>query len=567
MVEDHELVIDLAEHQVTRGGELIALQRKIFDLLVFFAENQGRLLTKNQILRGVWPETNVTDGSVKDSVKQLRSALGDDPSNPRFIVTERGVGYRFICPVALRDASASPVAPSDPDPAPDPLTPPQNVGSSLPKPLLWIGAGIAALAIIVSTVLYRAAGSDLVPAMEANMPYGLPSTPSIAILPFKALSDDREIEIIARGLADDMTISLARLPQLVVSARLAASDDSLKDLPPHEIAERVGVEYLLQGTVQGTSEALRISAGLIDAVAGRIVWSRQFDVAGSILFGTRDKIVLDTLVAMSITLDEGQRDRATTDTTNLQSWIASNEAYLEYLVFQPANNARARTLWQRALELDDRRAVPHAGIAFTYFQEAWRGWTANREAALTTALKHARIAVERDPNQALGYQALGSVLIAQGHVNDGIAAKRKAVELAPNDFAAIGGLATFLPAYGFETEAVSLFHRAVRLNPDPPAWVALWFGHALHADGQVDEAVEWLTKAATVAPKTAHVHARLAAALADQGRLDEARSSVETALELDPNLSAARISQLFVFASEGKSRWFSELLHAAGLPD
>jgi tetratricopeptide (TPR) repeat protein len=140
------------------------------------------------------------------------------------------------------------------------------------------------------------------------------------------------------------------------------------------------------------------------------------------------------------------------------------------------------------------------------------------------------------------------------------------VELAPNDFAAIGGLATVLPAYGFEDEAVSLFNRAIRLNPTPPAWVPLWYGHALHANGQIDEAVTWLQKAALANPDAAHVQARLAIALIDQGQMDAARDAVERALELDPNFAAGMLARLFPFASKEKSAWFEDLLVRSGLP-
>lgn len=563
-----EIVIDVENHDVWSNGERVELQRKIFDLLVFFVGNPNRLLTKHAILRGVWPDTHVTEGSVKDAVRQLRQALGDDPHDPKFIATERGLGYRFLGGITIADgpdADGRGHETNETARREELHGLPRQDTPRMDRSTWGFVIGVLVVASFGAGLILNSR-PDFTPAVAARMPYGLPDTPSIAVMPFEALGDDPKLENMALGLSDDMTTSLARLPQVFVSARGAVIAETLQDLPPNDLAERFGVRYILRGSLKGAPDAYRLSVRLIDTVEGRYVWTRQFDLTEADLFAARDEIVLETLVDMSVVLDEGQRDRRTQDTVNLESWLASNEAYREFLKFRPETNLRARTLFQKALDTDDKRAIPHAGLAFTYFQEAWRGWTEDRETAIALGFRHAEAAIALDPNQPLAHQALGSLLIARGEVEKGIAARRKAVELAPNDFTAIGGLATFLPAFGAEAEAVTLFHRAVRLNPNPPAWVPLWYGHALHVNGDVDAAVDWLRKAAIEDPEAAHVQARLALALVDQGSVDAALMAAKRAVDLDPNMSAARIATIFPFSDERRSAWFADLLNRSGLP-
>ncbi len=155
----------------------------------------------------------------------------------------------------------------------------------------------------------------------------------------------------------------------------------------------------------------------------------------------------------------------------------------------------------------------------------------------------------------------------RGDREQGIALRRKAVELAPNDFAAVGGLAFSLGEIDQEQEAVELFEHAIRLNPNPPSWVPVWYGHALHLAGQKEKAAEWLKKAIGRSPKRAYIHARLAAVYVDLDRMSEAKAATDEALRLNPRFSVSSLQKIFQFQDPKRNAWLKDLLMRAGLPE
>ena len=136
----------------------------------------------------------------------------------------------------------------------------------------------------------------------------------------------------------------------------------------------------------------------------------------------QDEIVLRVLVELRANLTEGDRQRTLSrDTNNLESWLLGTEGYGEYLKFTREGMIRARELWQAAQEADPNRSIPLAGMAFTHWYEARRGWSADREASIRLGMELAERAIENGPTQPLGYQALGSLYLMRGDIERGIA--------------------------------------------------------------------------------------------------------------------------------------------------
>lgn len=179
--------------------------------------------------------------------------------------------------------------------------------------------------------------------------------------------------------------------------------------------------------------------------------------------------------------------------------------------------------------------------------------------------EHARTAIDRNPDQPLYYQALGLLTILQGDFETGLELRRKAVEIAPI-FSAVGGLASLLSGMGRADEAVDLFRQVVRLNPDPPLWVPIWFGNALHASGRAEEAILWFEVATEQSPNMPHVHARLAVVYKDLGREWAAAASVRRARDLDPALTAKTFASEFSMPGAVFENWIEARLLRAGVP-
>ena len=172
-----------------------------------------------------------------------------------------------------------------------------------------------------------------------------------------------------------------------------------------------------------------------------------------------------------------------------------------------------------------------------------------------------------DPNEPLGYQALGNLLFLIGQPKRAIEVLRKAINLAPNDFAVFGGLAFRLMFWGGEQEAVELFERAIRLSPKHPHWVQSGYGIALHMVGRKEEAVAALKRAIDQKPRNGLSEAYLAAFYADLGRMDEAKAAAKEAKRLNPKMTASYVMKAYPFQNPIRTAWRKALLLRAGLPE
>ena len=179
----------------------------------------------------------------------------------------------------------------------------------------------------------------------------------------------------------------------------------------------------------------------------------------------------------------------------------------------------------------------------------------------------ARRAIQMDPGDPLGYQALGNLYALSGQGELAIEMRRKAVELAPNNLFAVAGLATKHKDFGQEEEAVVLFERAIRLSPKHPWSIPSGYGVALHLVGRKDEAVASYKRAIALRANHVHPHAFLAAVYADLDRLDEARLAADPVMRLNPTFSATRFMQSHTLHDPERDKYFTDLLVRAGLPE
>ena len=410
---------------------------------------------------------------------------------------------------------------------------------------------------------------EFAPASVEEMAFPLPNKPSIVVLPFNNYSDDSKLDFFASGLTEDLTASLAKAPDLFVISRTSA--ETYKDSPVKvkQVAEELGIQYVLEGSVQKAGEKLRITVQLVDALNGRHLWAGRFDRSANDVFALQDEIVKRVFVEMQVKLTEGDHARvAARGTNSLEAWLLRVEAYGVFTNFTPEGNLRARALYQAASEADPNWARPLADIAFTHWQDARKGWSASREESMRLGMEFAERAIAMDPNEPLGYMALGNLFISDGNTTRGVELRRKAVELAPNDFRVAAGLAMQFTRIGQEQEAVELFERAIRLSPKHQWWVPRGYGMALHLVGRKQEALEWFQKAKTLNSKHVSVNVRLVAVYVDLDRMDDARAALDEVLRLNPRLTVSKFQQLgYLFQDPKRNDWYKDLLKRAGLPE
>jgi adenylate cyclase len=409
---------------------------------------------------------------------------------------------------------------------------------------------------------------EFAPASVEEMAFPLPDEPSIAVLPFNNYSDDPKLEFFADGLTEDLTSALSKAHGLFVISRNTSSTYKGKPVNVKRVSEELGVQYVLEGSVQKANGQLRISAQLIDALAGHHLWATRFDRPESDIFALQDEIARLVFVELQVQLTEGDHARvAARGTTNLEAWLLRVEAYVEFIKFEREANFRSRELYKAASETDPNWGRPLAGIAFTHWMDARKGWSASREESIRLGMESAERAIALDANEPLGYMSLGNLHMLIGDHTRGIELRRKAIDLAPNNFVALAGLAMRLKQLGYEQEAVELFERAIRLSPRHPWWVPRGYGTALHVVGRKQEAVDWLQKANSQNAKRVSIHMRLAAVYVDLDRMDEARAEAKEILRLDPKFTISDfLYKGYSFHDPKRNDWYIDLLVRAGLP-
>jgi adenylate cyclase len=416
-------------------------------------------------------------------------------------------------------------------------------------------------------IWYQRQRPSFEPASVDRMAYPLPEKPSIAVLPFETYSDDAQLDFFAKGLTEDLTASLSKEPDLFVISRNSTTTYKGKAIDIKQVAEEQGVQYVLEGSVQEAEDKLRITVQLLDAVKGRHLWAERFDREKKDIFALQDEIVKRVFVELQVELTQGAVARiAGRGTNSLEAWLFRVEGTGEFLKFTREGMIRARELYEAANKADPNWSRPIAVLASIDWYEAKQGWSASREESIKSGMELAERAIQMDPKDPLGYQALGNLYRLKGQSDNAIEMRRKAAELAPNDYLAISGLATVLKDFGKEQEAVKLFERAMRLSPKHPWHVSYAYGVTLYLVGRKEEAVQSLKKAIDQNPNHVLPKAFLAAVYVDLGRLDDAKATANQVMQLNPSFTATRLLKSHTFHDPEKDAQFRNLMHRAGLP-
>jgi serine/threonine protein kinase/tetratricopeptide (TPR) repeat protein len=367
----------------------------------------------------------------------------------------------------------------------------------------------------------------------------LQELPSIAVLPPVNLSADPEQEYFCDGIAEEIINALAHVEGLRVVARTSsfAFKDRAQDI--REIGRSLDVSTVLEGSVRKAGDRLRITAQLINVADGYHLWSERFDRRLEDVFAIQDEIALAIVENLKVKLLSGERASIVRRRTyNLEAYDAYLKGLFEWNKMTPAGFARCCELFRQAIRLDPEFAPAYAQLADSMTSPSW--WA---DQPPTEALAHAIPLAERalalDPNLAHGHSVLGhSRAFFERNRVAGERSLRRAAELAPNDALAQTYLGLFLMAQGGGEEAVGRARLALRLDPLSPA-VQTWAGTILVFSGQPAEGLRTLEEQIARTPKFWMPHYFLSTGLVHSGRLVEAGSKAESALELSGGASIA----------------------------
>jgi TolB-like protein/class 3 adenylate cyclase/Tfp pilus assembly protein PilF len=395
----------------------------------------------------------------------------------------------------------------------------------------------------------------------------LPDKPSIAVLPFDNMSRDPEQEYFSDGLTEDLITDLSQLSALSVTSRHATFQYKGRPAPPRQVADDLGVRYVLEGSVRRAANRVRINAQLIDAATGYHLWAQRYDRDFEDIFAVQDEITRAIVAALEVHLTP--RERAGIErryTENLEAYDLFLQAREGFWRRTQEGAAQARTSLERAIALDPKFAAAHALLAEICRSEWWFRW-GDDENALDHALELAQEAVALDDGLQFAHMFLGWIHLWRKEHDQAITETKRCLALDPNNAEGHVRLGHILDQAGRPEEGLPFIETAMRLDPHYPFLYIFWLAHAFQSMERYHEAIAAYRRTISRNPDFSSAHRHLAAAYAQLGRMEEANAEAARTLRIDPSWSIQRVAQRLPLKDAAALERLVDGLRKAGLPE
>ena len=527
--------VDSEDRLLLRDGKPIPLPPKVTDTLLLLLDHAGHVVEKDEIIARVWPDTFVEEASLSQNISLLRKALGESHDDHRYIETIPKRGYRFVAAVTA---------------------PGSKPAASKRSRIRSAALAAAALGTVASTLLLLRREPPAPP------PTAPASVQSIAVLPFLPIGAPAENEYLGLGMADALITKLASVHSITVrptsSVRKYASGTEARD--PIKAGRELNVSSVLEGSVQRSSERVRVTLQLIRVRDGAPLWSGTFDEKFTDIFAVQDSIADQVTRALALSLSASERARLQRRETGEP---AAYEAYLKGRFFwnkrTEAGFKASIDHFTRAIELDPLYALAYAGLADSY--NLFNNYdlapaTETGPKAKAAALK----ALEIDPALAEAHASLA--LVQEVYDFDQIAADesyRRAVELNSNYSTAHHWYGLFLVQMGRTEDAIRHLEQAKRLDPlSNIIDVGLAWAH--YFARRYDRTIELSRQTIDLVPDFWPAHLVHGWALEQSGRYEDAEREFARAIELSGRNTLPLASLGHLHAVSGKTREATRIL-------
>lgn len=480
--------LDTSRNLLSRDGEPVPLRRKAYEALLILVRGGGRVIEKERMLRELWPDTFVEEGSLSVIVSALRKALGEERDGPKYIETIPRVGYRFVTEVLVerdetfaapegfeRAGSLSevgqagegrnpPLSGAQP-PAPDSFAP------AAPKRRRWLTAALSpfsspagrfSLAALLCAALIASAAFIIRghwrPTTESPID-------SVAVIPLVNAGDDLDADYLADGITENIIDQLSRYPDLKVIARTTMFRYKGRGLDPIEVGRELRVAGVVTGKVSRHGDDVSVQIEFVDVATGRQLWGEKFNRPLSNLVAVQTDV--SNRIGESLHVELGSPPKQPSD-----AYTADSEAYELYLRGRYFWNQRTEEgvrkgldYFTRAAQKDARYAAAYAGVADCYHVLPWVS-EVSPEDAPAKAKEAAAKAIELDPSLSEAHVSLAFALASYDWDWAGAEREyRRAIELNPNYATAHQWYAVLLAIQGRRGEALAEIDRALQLDP------------------------------------------------------------------------------------------------------
>ena len=523
LYEFDEFRLDPQNRVLKRGGTTLSITPKAFDVLLLLIQNAGRIVTKDELIKAVWPNSFVEESNLTQTIFMVRKAL-DETAGRRYILTVQGQGYRFLVPVT-ETANCGAVMEA---PEIDEVVLPPSVGSvpeiqSHPRPArhsrsAFIASGIVALVVVVTFAVWIW--------RSRRGPIEQPHRTMLAVLPFENFTGDAGQEYFSDGLTEEMISQLGDLnpSHLGVIARTSVMHYKHSQESIAQIAKDLGVQYVIEGSVRRDSERVRITAQLIQIKDQSHVWAREYDRDLGHLLELQSEVAREVANEIEFSLSGRRPIEAERNSAALVLGAKSYEAYDLYL--------KGRYFWNKRTAEGFRQAAD-------YFQQA----------------------IDKDPNYGRAYAGLADTFSLMsawylGPQNELMPKARtaalRALELDESLAEAHASLALIRENYDYDwSGAEKEFRRAIQLGPQY-ATAHQWYAEFLSWQGRFEEAFAESGQARQLDPLSLIIISDYASILYRSRQYDSALKQCQSVLELDPNFDHARILMIPAYLQLGR---------------
>ena len=511
-----DYTLDSDRRELCLNTEPVAVEPQVFDLLVYLVENRERVVSKDDVIASVWGGRIVSDSTLTSRINAARKAVGDSGESQKLIKTIARKGFRFIG--VVREMSGA-------DAAPD-------------------------------RVLRQV--------HPATAPH---DKPAIAVLPFVNMSGDPEQEYFSDGISEDIITGLSKLRWFVVIARNSSFTYKGKSVHLKEVAEALGVGYVVEGSVRKSGDRIRITAQLIDVESGSHVWAERYDRSVADVFAVQDEITEAIVAAIEPQLYAAENFRARRKPPDsLDAWDLVMRALSHYWRVTRQDNIVAQALLEKAISIDPNYSQALGVLAASHAFSAHMGWS-DMLTTMPIARKAALAAIQADSEDPWAHYALGCVYLHTRRFDYSLAEFELALNLNPNFSLAQGYYGLALAYCGRWEQADEAARRALKLSPRDP-FAAVYSGiaaYALFVGRNYGEAMRLAKEAIRQRADFVGAHRVLTAAAAMAGQAELAAAALEQLRAVQPNISLAWIASEMPIEHESDREHYLEAFRRAGL--
>jgi TolB-like protein/cytochrome c-type biogenesis protein CcmH/NrfG len=518
-----DYTLDTDRRELRRGPEHIAVEPQVFDLLIFLVQNRKRVVSKDDLIAAVWDGRIVSDSTLTSRINAARKAVGDSGEDQKLIRTIARRGFRFIGVVRTESnggerAHATGAPPDEPHGQPHLPLPPSD-------------------------------------------------RPAIAVLPFVNISGDPEQEYFSDGISEDIITALSKLRWFFVIARNSSFVYKGKAVHLRQVAEDLGVGYVVEGSVRKGGDRVRITVQLNDVATGGHIWAERYDRGLADVFAVQDEITEAIVAAIEPQLYARENFRAQRKPPDsMDAWDLVMRGLSHYWRVTRQDNIVAQALLEKAIAIDPNYGQALGVLATSHTFSAHMGW-ADRATTVPIAERAALAAIRADSEDPWAHHALGCVNLFARRFEDSLAEFELALRLNPNFSLAQGYYGLALSYCGRLEDADRAARRALRLSPRDP-FSAIYMGIAAYSQfvgRNYDEAMRLAREAIRQRGDFCGGHRVLTAAAGMAGQTELATTALQELHRAQPNISLAWIASEMPIMRGDELEHYLDAFRRAGL--